>query len=108
MRLSYKLTVRVALALALLFAQAGALSHLYSHQTAKYDPAGLAGGQGQVCSDCLSLAPLLATAGGTDTTFALCAPDADRAIGFDAHWTIIPARHYAFRSRAPPQSLLIA
>ena len=81
----------VLVVLALSFAQVGAIQHQYAHGTS-----------GQVCSDCLSFAPLLSTAGGkaqlpsvahvhADTTYpSLVAPVFGQ-----------PPQH-AFRSRAPP------
>jgi len=88
-RLLARLCVLVVLALA--FAQVGAIQHQYAHGTS-----------GQVCSDCLSFAPLLATAGGKTQL-----PSAARVQASTTYPLLVapvvgqPPQH-AFRSRAPP------
>ncbi len=84
-----RLCVLVVLALA--FAQVGAIQHQYSHGTS-----------GQVCSDCLSFAPLLATAGGkVHWPVVACAPPAVTYPLLVAPLVGQPPQH-AYRSRAPP------
>ncbi len=81
----------VLLVLALVFAQAGAIQHEYAH-----------GASGQICSDCLSFAPLLAAAGGKVHLPAVARARADT----DGRTLVAPlAGHpppHAFLSRAPP------
>jgi hypothetical protein len=97
--------VSLLLMLALLVAQSVALSHLYSHLKAGTGSSDFAATAGQVCSECLSSAALLGAAS---------SPDAPRVISFAAARVLAaPAiashpqssRHYAFRSRAPPELL---
>ncbi len=81
----------VLVVVALSFAQIGAIRHQYAHGTS-----------GQVCSDCLSFAPLLATAGGKAHLPAVADAQADviyrpPTAPLDGQ----PPLH-AFRSRAPP------
>jgi hypothetical protein len=84
------------LVVALVFAQTSAIMHAYSHVTAHH------AGTQQVCSDCLSFAPLLAAAGG-----AANAPTVARAAGGIRYLrSIAPLAgqtpRHSFRSRAPP------
>ncbi len=66
----YVARLGILLVLALVFAQTGAVLHAYSHTHAsphrtQTTDSGAPGPAGQVCSDCLSFAPLLTAAGGT-------------------------------------------
>ena len=81
----------VLLLLALVFAQAGAVRHQYSH-----------GASGQVCSDCLAFSPLLTAAGGKAHLPAIArAPAITDVRPCVAPLIGQPPRH-AFLSRAPP------
>jgi hypothetical protein len=104
--LTHKVNLRIALltALALLIAQLGAQAHAYSHlragsQTSEQQD--LHSGQ---CYDCLSFAPLLASASGPSHALIVAAqgvaaaPDA----AVVTLTTLTPA--HAFRSRAPPST----
>jgi hypothetical protein len=104
--LDKRIEFRVALiaALALLFAQLGAMAHAYSHTPEK--PA-VASQQANpdihdFCKDCLNFAPLLSAAGAPAALpFALpqacrLAPQAHIACLVDLKFLL------AFRSRAPP------
>lgn len=103
----YVARLGILLVLALVFAQTGAVLHAYSHthatphRTQTADSGAPAPG-GQVCSDCLSFAPLLTAAGGTGhppTIVRACAGTTYRL--FVAPLSGQPPQH-AFRSRAPP------
>jgi hypothetical protein len=81
----------VLLVLALSFSQVGAVRHQYAHDT-----------PGQICSDCLSFAPLLAAAGGK-----VALPEVGRAqAGTACRPLLAPLAgqtpQHSFRSRAPP------
>ena len=86
---------------ALWLGQAMAIAHASRHVGA--DPNGLPGTHAQLCTDCASLAPLLAVAGGPAAPILV-------PVQFDAVPVPAlleaplaqPARH-AFRSRAPPR-----
>jgi len=88
----------VLLALALVFAQGGAVVHGYTHLSAPSVPAR----SGQLCGDCLLFAPLLSAAGGTSHTFVL----ARVPMGPPYHPPVAPcvgqSIQHAFRARAPP------
>jgi hypothetical protein len=96
------------LALSLVIAQLGAQAHAYSH-LGDARGAGGAGGDPQrthalLCSDCLSFAPLLATAGGNATPL-LHLPS--RTPDLIAAAALLPPRACtltAYRSRAPPSA----
>ena len=94
--------VGMLLALALVLAQSGAIVHGWSHLRASGAVASTPATAGQACKDCLSFAPMLATAGGkwhapavapgpVTTTYRTLTPP---LVGFSP-------RH-AFLSRAPP------
>lgn len=105
-RLSRKATIRVALtmALALLCAQWAAQTHAYRHLSSKAVATHQLDPKAQLCSDCLSFAPLLSTATGNSL------PAVPASLGVDP----APANVFlsliggefpaAFRSRAPPYS----
>lgn len=107
-RLKPRLEFRVALiaALALMFAQLGAMAHAYSHVPEKPPVASQQTNQGihDVCKDCLNFAPLLSAAGAPAALpFALpqacgTAPQAQITCLVDLKFLL------AFRSRAPPVS----
>jgi hypothetical protein len=87
--------------IALWLGQAMAVAHASRHVGA--DSNGLPGNHAQLCTDCASLAPLLAVAGG---------PAAPMLVPAQFGAVLIPAvveapaaqpARYAFRSRAPPR-----
>jgi hypothetical protein len=103
-----RLEFRVALiaALALIFAQLGAMTHAYSHTPEKPPLSSQQANPGlhDFCKDCLNFAPLLSAAGApASLPFALpqaCspAPQAQITCLIDLKFLL------AFRSRAPPVS----
>jgi hypothetical protein len=100
------LVLHLLLVISLLLAQSAAYAHVSGHLKAPTDTSGLASGKAsQLCGECLQGAPLLGAAGTphvpsivhvaagfVPTAALICTPLAHRT-------------HYAFRSRAPPQSL---
>ncbi len=105
-RLNVRLEFRVALiaALALIFAQLGAMAHAYSHEPDRPPISSHQGNQGihDVCKDCLNFAPLLSAAGApTALPFAL--PHVCRAAPQAQIFRLVDLEFLlAFRSRAPP------
>jgi hypothetical protein len=102
--LSYQANLRVALlmALALLMAQLGAQAHAYSHIHSGSHAAGKADYHTGQCFDCLSFAPLLASAGGPSHALVV-APQGVTAAPDAAIVTLTTATPaHGFRSRAPP------
>ena len=107
-RLNKRIEFRVALiaALALFFAQLGAMAHAYSHTPEKPPVSSQQGNLGihDFCKDCLNFAPLLSAAGAPAILpFALpqacsVAPQAQITCLVDLKFLL------AFRSRAPPVS----
>jgi hypothetical protein len=100
----FELRVAVITAVALLFAQLGAMTHAYSH-TADITPASAhqsIPGTHDYCSDCLSFAPLLSVAG-TPSALPFIKPQG-HSPGIHAQLSSLVDRHphLAFRSRAPP------
>jgi hypothetical protein len=105
-KLTHRLELRVALiaALALIFAQLGAMAHAYSHQpeTGSVSAQQAKLGIHDFCKDCLNFAPLLSAAGApTALPFSLpqaciIAPQAQIACLVELKFRL------AFRSRAPP------
>jgi hypothetical protein len=103
---SHRQEFRIAalVALALFFAQMGAIAHAYTHQpsTANTSASQKIANNHEFCSDCLNFAPLLAAAG-TPTVlpvslqFTQSAPPPAPPASFLDHRTYL-----AFRSRAPP------
>lgn len=104
-----ELRIAVLAAMALLFAQLGAMSHAYSHDAAVGAPSSH-DGTGAVthdpCNECVAYAPLLCAAG-TPAALPLLAPrggtiatraTADSLVNLDLT--------LAFRSRAPPTTTL--
>ena len=82
-------------------AQAMAVAHASRHVGS--DAAGLPGDHAQLCTDCASLLPLLAVAGGLGAAIGLVRPQRrvpSAAIALPAG---APVSHRAFRSRAPPR-----
>jgi hypothetical protein len=99
------------LALSLVIAQFGAQAHAYSHLGDARGASGARGAGGDpqrthalLCSDCLSFAPLLATADGNATPL-LHLPS--RTPDLIAAAALLPPRACtltAYRSRAPPSA----
>jgi hypothetical protein len=96
------LIVHALLALSLLVAQGMAQAHVYSHLRSGAPVTDLGGAAGQLCSECLSGAPLLCAAGSPTALHAAVSPAIasrdDRVILV----RVETSHHYAFRSRAPP------
>jgi hypothetical protein len=107
-RLNKHLELRVALiaALALFFAQFGAMAHAYSHTSEKPPISSQQGNLGihDFCNDCLNFAPLLSAAGAPSALpFAL--PQACSAAPQAQITCLVELKFLrAFRSRAPPVS----
>jgi hypothetical protein len=107
-KLKHRLKLRFAViaALALVFAQLGAMAHAYTHvpqtRAASAQPQQTSPSVHDFCSDCLNFAPLLAAAGAPAALpFALpqgccVAPQAQLDSPLDLKLLL------AFRSRAPP------
>jgi hypothetical protein len=93
-----RLVARAFLALALLFAQAGAQAHAYSHLR---DTPGAPGGD-HGCPTCVLFAPLLSAAGDAPGTVAAHPLAAERVDGAAPAplYSLLPRR--AFQARAPP------
>ncbi len=105
-RLNVRLEFRVALiaALALIFAQLGAMAHAYSHEPEKPPISSQQANPGihDYCKDCLNFAPLLSAAG-APAALPFSLPHAGRAAP-QAHIARLVDLDFllAFRSRAPP------
>lgn len=93
------------LALSLLLAQAAAQAHVYSHLGGGGPRSDFNGAAGQLCSECLSAAPLLSPAGSRHTPRIAVGADGCGTIAFHAAPCARPASLNAFRSRAPPTLL---
>lgn len=104
LRRHFVLRIAVITAVALLFAQLGAMTHAYSHRGAADAPSAhqSTGGGHEICGDCLNYAPLLSAAG-TPVPFDFVAPR-DSSTAFRAEPVSRPGSQplLAFRSRAPP------
>jgi len=96
--------VALLLALALLCAQFAAQAHSYSHLQPGTDTTYRLDAKGQLCADCLSFAPLLASAGSASLP-AVIALQGVEPVPTSAVQSLISQRFLAsFRSRAPPFS----
>ena len=82
-------------------AQAMAVAHASRHVGS--DAAGLPGDHAQLCTDCASLLPLLAVAGGLGAAIALVRPARRVPSTAIALPSGTPVSRRAFRSRAPPR-----
>ncbi len=108
MRLTHRIHLRLALLMvfALLSAQLGAQMHAYSHLRQNPQSADSVVSHGGACLDCLSFAPLLASAAGPTHGLWL----APEALHFSPDSTlrslIAALPGLAFRSRAPPPTIL--
>ena len=99
------LLAQLLLALALLVAQSAAQAHVYSHFNTSTGKSDFNGAAGQLCSECLSTAPLLGAAGVPDSPRISFIADTVAAIAAVDAPCVEPAHEYAFRSRAPPELL---
>jgi len=86
------------LALALVFAQTGAVVHGYSHLSAPSAPAR----SGEFCGNCLLFAPLLSAAGGTSHSFVLARVQPGPVYHPPVAPRVGQSFQHAFRARAPP------
>lgn len=107
-RLTHRRRFRVALiaALALIFAQLGAMAHAYTHvpETSSISAQQAKLGIHDFCKDCLNFAPLLSAAG-APTALPFSLPQAC-SLAPQAQIACLVASKFrlAFRSRAPPVS----
>ncbi len=100
----FRLRVALVTAMALLIAQFAAQAHAYSHLRPGSDTTDQLDARGRLCAQCLSFAPLLATAGGTGQQPAFFAPGVNAAPGVLLALLIANSPTLAFRSRAPPRN----
>jgi hypothetical protein len=102
-RVRHRFTAFALLALTLLIAQASALAHGYSHLRWKGELIGAGNAPSQICTECLSSTPLLAT-GGVPESFVIFHPACASEAPHQAPVSLVE-RHaiHAFRSRAPPR-----
>jgi hypothetical protein len=105
-RLNKKTNLRIALmmAMALLIAQFGAQAHAYSHLHAASGATEQLDSHGKLCSECLSFAPLLATAGSPSHLFAIAPQGVSAAPDVTVASLITRSPLPAFQSRAPPSA----
>ena len=98
--------IGVLVAFALLFAQTCALVHAYSHLHGNPSTHGVSGGSTggstQLCSDCLSFAPLLAAAGGSTYPPSVVRAEPDVVVCPIVAPVAGHTPSHAFQSRAPP------
>jgi hypothetical protein len=92
------------LALALLCAQFAAQAHAYSHLQSGTDTTYRLDAKGQLCADCLSFAPLLASAGSATLPAFMPLQGAEPFSSTSVHSLIGQRFPASFRSRAPPYS----
>jgi len=86
------------LALALVFAQAGAVVHGYTHLSPPSAPAG----SSQFCGDCLLFSPLLSAADGTNHFFVLARVQTGPPYRAPVAPLAGQSAQHAFLARAPP------
>jgi len=99
------LAAQLLLALALLVAQGVAQAHLYSHFASGTQKSDFSGTAGQLCNECLAVAPLLSAAGTPASPCIAFAADAAAIVVAVVAPSFESSPHYAFRSRAPPELL---
>jgi hypothetical protein len=100
-----KLRFALMAAMALLVAQFAAQAHTYSHLRPGSDRTDQSSdSRARLCSECLSFAPLLATAGSTGQLPVVAAAGVSGTIVAVVASLISRAPLLAFRSRAPPQN----
>lgn len=110
-RLQHRSQRRIAIitAIALMFAQLGAMAHAYTHVPGMHVPSMRSASVHQstpdnhdYCSDCLAYSPLLSVAG-TPTALPFVAPQGcSLALHVVCSSLVDHHPHLAFRSRAPP------
>jgi hypothetical protein len=93
------------LALFLLIGQIAAQAHVYSHLDARAPRSDFTGAASQLCSECLSSAPLLSAAGAPASPFVALVATRVIPVAVPLYARNDIAHHYAFRSRAPPELL---
>jgi hypothetical protein len=105
-RWAKKAGLRIALvtAMALLIAQFAAQAHAYSHLHPGSDSTEQLDSHGRLCSECLSFAPLLATAGGLAHVSFVRPDGVAPAPDVSVLSLISRSPTAAFRSRAPPRN----
>lgn len=103
-RLNHHANLRIALltALALLVAQLGAQAHAYSHFNSASHPAGELDYHTAQCFDCLSFAPLLASAGGPSHALVVAQQGVLSAPNAALVTLTTTGSVSGFQSRAPP------
>jgi hypothetical protein len=94
--------VGLLLALALVFAQFGAVAHDYSHLRLNGDSQGIAAKTSHSCPDCQSFSPVLGGAGAASTSLTLSHLRADTVYQDLFPPLVAHTPQHAFRSRAPP------
>lgn len=106
MRLSKRTRLRLALvvATALLIAQFGAQAHAYSHIHANSVASEQLDSHDRLCTQCLSFAPLLSTAGTPSHVFAIVSHGVTAAPGVAVASLITAPAVPSFQSRAPPRT----
>ncbi len=90
--------------MALLVAQFAAQAHTYSHLRPGSGRTEQSDSRARLCSECLSFAPLLATAGSTGQLPVVAAAGVGDSIVAVVASLVSRAPLLAFRSRAPPQN----
>lgn len=90
------------LALALIFAQLGAVAHDYSHLRLGSDSQGMAAKTSHSCPDCQSFSPVLGGAGAASNTLTVSHLPADTSYHLLLAPLVAHTPQHAFRSRAPP------
>ena len=90
------------LALALLFAQAGAVVHAYAHHRSSAELLNTPVGSGEACQACCSFAPLLAAASGKHNSLHLLPSAAGTVCLAPATPLVALSPRHSFLSRGPP------
>jgi Mn2+/Fe2+ NRAMP family transporter len=85
------------------FGLAQAIAFAHATQHVGRDAAGLPGDHAQLCTDCATVLPLLAVAGGVGLALALMRPVSMHALPRATGPAAGAGRRGAFRSRAPPR-----
>jgi hypothetical protein len=101
-RRTTRLTARLLVVLAMLFAQFGAQVHTYSHLGATPYRAAPMGIPTQVCADCLAFTALFSAAHGPAKPHDFCHSAPDASVSETGVSLVKTLPLHAFRSRAPP------
>jgi hypothetical protein len=99
------LLLQLLLALVLLVAQTAAQAHVYSHLRSDTPKSDFSGTASQLCSECLSSAPLLSAAGSPAAARISFVAEVAGVVAAAVAPRFQPSPHFAFRSRAPPELL---